>query len=87
MPKRSSKDLNVTAFRTLQAITGGEVAPSNPIPALDNAELRRQIMREMGKRGGQKGGKARAAALTKAERSKIAKMAAKARWSKTTDSG
>jgi hypothetical protein len=35
----------------------------------------------LGRRGGLKGGKARAAALSKAERSKSAKKAAKARWS------
>lgn len=36
----------------------------------------------MGRKGGKKGGKARAANLTKAERSAIAKKAAAARWKK-----
>ena len=36
----------------------------------------------LGKRGGAKGGKARAAAMTKGQRSASAKKAAKARWSK-----
>jgi len=36
----------------------------------------------MGKLGGKKGGKARAAALTKKQRSAIAKKAAAARWSR-----
>ncbi len=35
----------------------------------------------LGRLGGLKGGKARAKSLTKAQRSKIAKDAAKARWS------
>jgi hypothetical protein len=39
-------------------------------------------MREMGRRGGQKGGKARAASLSKKERSEIAKKAAQTRWKK-----
>lgn len=37
---------------------------------------------ELGRRGGLKGGKARAAALSKKERTAIAKAAAKARWDK-----
>jgi len=36
----------------------------------------------LGRRGGAKGGKARAAALTAAERRAIARKAAEARWSK-----
>lgn len=36
---------------------------------------------ELGRKGGLKGGHARAASLTKAQRSAIAKKAAKARWS------
>jgi hypothetical protein len=38
---------------------------------------------ELGRLGGLKGGKARAAKLTKEERTRIAKKAAKARWGKT----
>ncbi len=37
---------------------------------------------ELGRLGGQKGGKARAASLTAKERSAIARRAAKARWSR-----
>lgn len=36
----------------------------------------------MGRKGGLKGGKARASALTKAQRSEIAKKGAAARWKK-----
>lgn len=39
-------------------------------------------MQELGKLGGLKGGKARAEKLTAAERTKIAKNAAAARWKK-----
>lgn len=37
---------------------------------------------ELGRRGGLKGGKARAAKMTKEERSESARKAAKARWDK-----
>jgi hypothetical protein len=37
---------------------------------------------ELGRRGGLKGGKARAAKMTAAERSESARKAAKARWAK-----
>ena len=37
---------------------------------------------ELGRRGGKKGGKARAAKLSKKRRSEIAKKAAQARWRK-----
>lgn len=82
-PKKSRGDLNVTAFQTLQAVTGAQAGPvSNPDvqAALSSDELRRQIMREMGRRGGQKGGKARAKGLTAKRRQEIAKAAAQARW-------
>jgi hypothetical protein len=83
---RKSGDLNVTAFRTLQALTGAETGnpqpQPQPMPLLDSAEMRRQIMREMGRRGGQKGGKARADALSKKRRKEIASAAATARWAR-----
>jgi hypothetical protein len=79
-PKRARGDLNVTAFQTLQAVTGAEQGNPKPILALDDAEYRRQIMREMGRRGGQKGGKARAESLSAKRRKEIAKAAAVARW-------
>jgi hypothetical protein len=41
-----------------------------------------QVMREMGAKGGKIGGKRRLETMTDAQRSKSAKKAAKARWSK-----
>jgi hypothetical protein len=77
MPTRSSKraDLNETAF-DLVARTTGQIPPEpakpmTPIQAAASA---------MGKIGGPKGGRARAAALTKDQRAEIAKKAARARW-------
>lgn len=73
MPKRSSKappaDPNTAAFHVLKRITGDA-------PAKDPLAV------ELGRRGGLKGGKARAKALTARERSEIAKKAAQARWGK-----
>lgn len=79
---RKGGDLNVTAFRTLEAVTGSQSSVPQPqsMPMLDSAEMRRQIMREMGRLGGKKGGKARAKSLTKEQRSEIARAAAEKRW-------
>lgn len=80
MPKRSSKlDLNETAFSTLQQVTGEAATPISQ--TLSNADIRRQIMQEMGRRGGLKGGKARAEALKPSKRKEIARAAAVKRWS------
>lgn len=43
---------------------------------------RSEVMREMGSRGGKRGGVARAKLLTPEQRRKIAQIAAKARWRK-----
>ncbi len=73
MPKRSSKgDLNQTAFSIVQQVTGSAKAQPEKNPAAV----------ALGRMGGLKGGKARAASLSKAERKAIAQKAAKARWSK-----
>jgi hypothetical protein len=71
MPKRSSKDINETAFSIVQQVTGGDA----PKPEKNPAAV------ALGRLGGMKGGAARAKALTKARRSQIAKLAAKKRWS------
>jgi general stress protein YciG len=85
MPNRSSsKDPNVSAFSIMRQTTDGTTAPFSDVSsALDNAALRKQLMQEMGRRGGQKGGKARAESMTKARRKEIAEKAAKARWNKS----
>jgi hypothetical protein len=45
----------------------------------------RELMRVLSKRGAAKGGHARAAAMTKAERKASARKAAKARWAKKSN--
>jgi hypothetical protein len=48
------------------------------------AKRKNKAAQALGKLGGLKGGKARAAKLTPAERKSIAQKAARARWSKNT---
>ncbi|MEI9865186.1 MAG: hypothetical protein WDN00_11685 [Limisphaerales bacterium] len=70
MPKRSSKDLNQTAFNIVQQSTG-QIAPA---PEKNPAAV------ALGRLGGLKGGKARAASMTANRRKEIAIKAAKSRW-------
>lgn len=81
MPIRSSKgkqgpeDANEAAFRVTHEATGGaeeasEGREENPAAV------------ELGRLGGLKGGKARAAKLSPEQRRDIASKAAKARWAK-----
>jgi len=74
MPKRSSKrtmpaDINRLAAQIMEAATQEGKPAKDPLAV------------ELGRRGGLKGGKARAAKLSAKKRSQIAKKAAKARWS------
>ena len=72
MLKRSSKDLNQTAFSIVQQSTG----QAAPVPAKNPAAV------ALGRLGGLKGGKARAANLSAKKRKEIARKAATARWGK-----
>ena len=70
--KKREHDFSVTAFRVVQEATGQIEKPAKkPFDAVG-----------MGRRGGLKGGKARAASLTSERRVEIAKKAAMARWGK-----
>jgi hypothetical protein len=78
MQKRSSKpksprDVNQLAKLIVDEATG-QAPPEEPQPAKNPAAV------ALGRLGGLKGGKARAATLTPSQRSKIAKQAARARW-------
>jgi hypothetical protein len=81
MPTRSRKprlpDPNEMAFGVLQAITG-ELPPDPPVDPAKNPNAV-----ALGRLGGAKGGKARAAKMTKKERTAAAKKAAAARWGKS----
>jgi hypothetical protein len=90
MPRRSSKsstprrkgtdhDFAVTAFRVVeQAI--GEKMDGSPLPDPDKGKNPHAVA--LGRLGGAKGGKARAAALSQARRKAIAQKAAKVRWNR-----
>lgn len=80
MLKRSSKneDANDTAFRILAESVGGSDQPDRDAMSAAAAAL--------GRRGGLKGGPARAKALSVAKRKAIAKKAAAARWGKRANS-
>jgi len=74
MPKRSSKprDLNKLAAAIVAEATSEE--PVDPYEGKDPAAV------ELGRKGGLKGGKARAEKLTAEQRSDAARRAARARW-------
>ncbi|MCE9612367.1 MAG: hypothetical protein K8R23_19380 [Chthoniobacter sp.] len=77
MPKRSGKkqDLNERAFSIVRQLTGEEPKP-DPNAGKNPAAV------ALGRLGGLKGGKARAAKLTAEERKKMAQVAAAKRWAK-----
>lgn len=78
MPKRSRKprDLNAIAKAVVDEATGE--APPEPESGKDPAAV------DLGRRGGLKGGPARAKKLSAKKRSEIAKKAAAARWSRSS---
>jgi hypothetical protein len=61
-------------------ILTGQVEDCEPSAPID--PNKNQAAVELGRKGGQKGGHARAASLTPAERKKIAQNAAKKRWNR-----
>jgi hypothetical protein len=75
MAKRTKMptDLNQRA-KAIVDLASGEVEPGDPDEGKDPAAVAH------GRKGGQKGGKARAEKLTAAKRSEIAAKAADARW-------
>jgi len=78
MAKRKiSSDVNVTAFEILNSIIGEP--PALPIKK-KKAPAKNPAAVSLGRLGGLKGGKARAAKLSAMRRSQIALKAAKARW-------
>jgi hypothetical protein len=70
------KDFTQIAFDIVQKATG-EVEPEEQI------DEKKKAAQESGRRGGLKGGKARAGKLTPKQREEIARTAAQARWKKT----
>lgn len=80
MPKRSSKqkDTQQLARSVLDKI----VPDAEPVEAAPEEPKKNPAAVALGRLGGLKGGKARAARLSATKRKQIAKKAAAARWSK-----
>jgi len=74
-PKRP-RDTNQLA-KSIVDLTTGEAEEENPDEGKDPAAV------ALGRKGGLKGGKARATKLTPEQRSEIARLAAEARWKKS----
>lgn len=82
MPKRSStdRDFAVNAFRVVEQAIGEHM---DGTALEDPNEGKNPAAVALGKLGGAKGGKARAAKLSPAKRKAIAKKAAQARWNRS----
>jgi hypothetical protein len=87
MPKRSrNEDPNQTAYRVVRELTGDdseEQAPASTPPA---KKRKNPAAVALGRKGGRKGGPARARKMTPEERSASARKAAEARWRKNSQS-
>jgi hypothetical protein len=80
MPKRSrSEDPNEAAFRTVQALTGDNAAP------VPRKKRKNPAAVALGRKGGKKGGPARAARMTPEARKASAQKAATARWARSRE--
>ena len=77
LPKRP-RDANQLAFQVVGELTGTLA----PLPPEDAGPPKNPAAVALGKLGGSKGGKARAASLTPEQRREIAQNAARKRWGK-----
>lgn len=73
MSEQGPKDPNILAHSIMQIATG-------EVLSTENEKKKNPAAVQLGRLGGLKGGKARAAKLSKEERSRIARLAAEARW-------
>ena len=79
-PKRP-RDANQLAKAIVDLATGEVTPASEPVPAAQMTKPEKDPAAvSLGRRGGLKGGKARADSMTPEKRSEIAKKAATARW-------
>jgi hypothetical protein len=86
MRKRSSRNVNRIAAEIVRevvdAIYPAKAIVGKAMAAAYGAQGKNFAAVALGRIGGLKGGKARAARLSKSKRSEIAKKAARARWAK-----
>ncbi len=79
--KKLPKDPNQLAAEIVRRSTEEHEEPQETIPPQEpTKEQLSQYFSKLGRKGGLKGGKARAEKLTPEERQEIARKAAKARW-------
>ncbi len=84
MQKRKlPRDPNSLAAQIVAMSTGQPLPGNKPVEETDSGKNPAAVA--LGRLGGLKGGKARAAALSKKKRAEIAKIAAAARWKKSED--
>ena len=84
MPKKPAKlrpDVAETAFRVMQEAIGGT---TKTLPPGERTQKNADAVKR-GRKGGKKGGTARAKTLTVAQRKEIAQQAAAARWSRPAE--
>ncbi len=77
--RKQPSDINLLAAQIVEAATG----QAEQEPTTTTQQEKNPVAVVLGRLGGLKGGKARAAKLTPKNRSQIAKKAAKARWGKS----
>ena len=73
--KKEPRAINELAFDVVRSLTSEE-------PPIEEERQKNPAAVELGRLGGLKGGKARAAKLSAKKRSEIAKKAARSRWSR-----
>ncbi len=79
-PKKTRKDVVQNALATIEKATGEKLSKIEEPP--EEPDTRNPAAVALGRKGGLKGGKARAAKLSAKRRSEIARKAVKARWNR-----
>jgi hypothetical protein len=86
-PRKLPRDINARAAQIVALSTGQPVpnlsGKAEVKPTSEPTSIKNPAAVALGRLGGLKGGKARAASLTKRKRAEIAKLAAAARWKKS----
>lgn len=80
--RQSSTDPKALAHDMLQAIAGEPAGTTSVKREISNNRIKNPAAVALGRLGGLKGGKARAAKLSATKRTRIAKKAAQSRWKK-----
>jgi hypothetical protein len=80
--------VNQAAFEMVRRSTSEQVEAEKPAESVNESPKPSKydisaVMAEMGRRGGQIGGKRRLKTMTQRQRTDVAKKAAKARWAKS----